>query len=164
MHWSGTIISPRWRPRQPNVSGFLRNSNVQVYLRLIWSIIIKLLSDLYSNMRALFGIQALQVSSRRNWTQFNDGSVKLFSMTGLTMTPVPFLGYLVSTKDDKNSAKNSFSNLLVILITVCITYCRACVIPLSPIVWDMQINIQLSLPRLQNLKIHLFVTDFHIIS
>ena len=35
---------------------------------------------------------------------------------------------------------------------------------LSPIVWDMQINIQLSLPRLQNFKIHLFVTDFHIIS
>jgi len=105
----------------------------QVYLRLIWSIIIKLLSDLYSNMRALFSIQALQVSSRRNLTQFNDGSVKLFSMTGLTMTPVPFLGYLVSTKDDKNSAKNSF-NLLVVLITVCITYCRACVILLSPIV------------------------------
>ena len=103
---------------------------MQVYLRLIWSIIIKLLSDLYSNMRALFGIQALQVNSQRNWTQFNDGSVKLFSTTGLTMTPVPFLGYLVSTKYDKNSAKNSFSNLLVVLITVCITYCRACVIPI----------------------------------
>jgi len=156
MHWCGTIISPRWRPRQPNVSGFLSNSNVHVYLRLIWPIIIKLLSDLYSNMCALFGIQALQVNSRRNWTQFNDGSVKLFSTTGLTMTPVPFLGYLVSMKDGKNSAKN----LLVVLITVCITYCRARVILLSPIVWD----IHLSLPRLQNLKIHLFVTDFHIIS
>ena len=106
----------------------------QVYLRLIWSIIIKLLSDLYSNMRALFFIQSLQVNSRRNWTQFNNGSVKLFSMTGLPMTDVPFLGNLVSTKDDKNSAKNSFSNLFIVLITVCITYCRACVIPLSPIV------------------------------
>jgi len=111
-----------------------------------------------NNMRALFGIQALQVNSRRNWTQFNDRSLKLFSMTGLTMAPVPFLGYLVSMKDDKNSAKNSLSNLLVVLITVCITYCRACVFPLSPIVWDMPINIHLSLPRLQNLKIHLLWT------
>jgi len=50
-------------------------------------------------------------------------------MTGLPMTDVPFLGNLVSTKDDKNSAKNSFSNLFIVLITVCITYCRACVSP-----------------------------------
>ena len=97
----------------------------------------------------------IKLSCRRNWTQFNDGSFKLFSMTSLTMTPVPFLGR-------QEQCQKLFQKL------ACSTdNCLHCLLPSmrDPTITNSLRHANKYPPIFaKTTKIHLFVTDFHIIS